>query len=97
MQWDLLPPLTCSAEQVAISGFLEPAYAIGGDSFDYAFDQTRFDFAVVEAIGHGTLEVACRRTLAGVGRGGQLFLDTVSLWFESFRTSAPLAVFMVPV
>lgn len=53
MQWDLLPPLTCSTEQVAISGILEPAYAIRGDSFDYAFDQTRVDFAVVDAIGHG--------------------------------------------
>jgi hypothetical protein len=53
MQWDLLPPLTCSTEQVAISGILAPAYAIGGDSFDYAFDSTRVDFAMVDAIGHG--------------------------------------------
>lgn len=53
VQWDLLPPLTCSTEQVAVSGILEPAYAIGGDSFDYAFDSTRVDFAIVDAIGHG--------------------------------------------
>ncbi len=53
VQWDLLPPLTCSTEQVAVSGILEPAYAIGGDSFDYAFDQDSVDFAVVDAIGHG--------------------------------------------
>ena len=53
VQWDLLPPLTCSTEQVAVSAILEPAYAIGGDSFDYAFDSTRVDVAMVDAIGHG--------------------------------------------
>ena len=53
MQWDLLPPLDCSTEQVAISGILAPAYDIGGDSFDYAFDSARIDFAIVDAIGHG--------------------------------------------
>lgn len=53
MQWDLLPPLTCSTEHVAVSGILEPAYSIGGDSFDYAFDSTHVDFAIVDAIGHG--------------------------------------------
>jgi hypothetical protein len=53
VQWDLLPPLTCSTAEVAVSGILEPAYAIGGDSFDYAFDSDRVDFAMVDAIGHG--------------------------------------------
>lgn len=53
VQWDLLPPLTCATDEVAVSGILEPAYAIGGDSFDYAFDQTSVDFAIVDAIGHG--------------------------------------------
>ena len=53
VQWDLLPPLACSTEQVAVSGILEPAYEIGGDSFDYAFDASRVDFTIVDAIGHG--------------------------------------------
>ena len=53
VQWDLLPPLSCSTEQVALSGILEPAYDIGGDSFDYAFDASRLDFAIVDVIGHG--------------------------------------------
>lgn len=53
VQWDLLPPLSCSTEQVAISGILEPAYNIGGDSFDYAFNAERLEFAIVDAIGHG--------------------------------------------
>lgn len=53
VQWDLLPPLACSTERVALSGILEPAYEIGGDSFDYAFDESRLDFTIVDAIGHG--------------------------------------------
>ena len=57
LQWDLLPPLTCATEEVAISGILAPAYAIGGDSFDYSFDSTRVDFAIVDAIGHGMSSV----------------------------------------
>jgi len=53
VQWDLLPPLSCSVDELAISGILEPAYDIGGDSFDYAFNRTRFDFTIVDAIGRG--------------------------------------------
>jgi serine phosphatase RsbU (regulator of sigma subunit) len=52
-QWDLLPPLTCSTDEVALSGILEPAYDIGGDSFDYAINPDRLQFAIVDATGHG--------------------------------------------
>jgi Stage II sporulation protein E (SpoIIE) len=53
MQWDLLPPLSCSTPAAAISGTLEPAYSTGGDSFDYALTEHRLDFAVIDAVGHG--------------------------------------------
>ncbi len=52
-QWDLLPPLTCSTDEVALSGILEPAYDIGGDSFDYAINPGCLEFAIVDATGHG--------------------------------------------
>lgn len=52
-QWNLLPPLTCASSEVEVSGILEPAYEIGGDSFDYALNQTSLDFAIVDAVGHG--------------------------------------------
>jgi Stage II sporulation protein E (SpoIIE) len=52
-QWDLLPPLSFACDEVAISGILEPAYSIGGDSFDYAINPGRLDFAIVDAAGHG--------------------------------------------
>ncbi len=53
LQWHLLPPLACSTEHVALGGILEPAYEIGGDSFDYAFDASCVDFTIVDAIGRG--------------------------------------------
>jgi hypothetical protein len=36
MQWSLLPPLMMTTPQVSVAGILEPAYTVGGDSFDYA-------------------------------------------------------------
>jgi Stage II sporulation protein E (SpoIIE) len=53
MQWDLLPPLSCSTSAAAISGTLEPAYSTGGDSFDYALNGDCLDFAIIDAVGHG--------------------------------------------
>ncbi len=52
-QWDLLPPLATISTEVAVSGILEPAYEIGGDSFDYALNPGRLDLAIIDAMGHG--------------------------------------------
>ncbi len=53
IQWSLLPPLTCSTPYISASGILEPAYSIGGDSFDYAQNATGLEFAIIDAVGHG--------------------------------------------
>ena len=53
IQWDLLPPLSCVTDHVSIAGMLEPAYSIGGDSFDYALNPDRAEFAIIDAVGHG--------------------------------------------
>ena len=52
-QWDLLPPLSYAGTEIAVSGILEPAYSIGGDSFDYAVNPGHLDMAVIDATGHG--------------------------------------------
>jgi hypothetical protein len=52
-QWDLLPPLSYAGTNVAVSGILEPAYSIGGDSFDYAVNPGQLDMVIIDAIGHG--------------------------------------------
>jgi serine phosphatase RsbU (regulator of sigma subunit) len=65
MQWELLPPLTFGTERVVITGGLEPAYDIGGDSFDYALNGSMADLLVIDSVGHG-LPAA---VLAGVAIG----------------------------
>jgi serine phosphatase RsbU (regulator of sigma subunit) len=53
MQWDLLPPLVLKAGTIAVAGLVEPAYDVGGDCFDYAANGPTFDFALMDAMGHG--------------------------------------------
>ncbi|RBY95015.1 serine/threonine-protein phosphatase [Blastococcus sp. TBT05-19] len=53
IQWDLLPPLTFASDRVVIAGALEPAYDIGGDTFDYAINGPTVDLMVLDAVGHG--------------------------------------------
>ena len=53
MQWELLPPLTFGTERVLVTGGLEPAYDVGGDSFDYALNGSVMDLLVIDSVGHG--------------------------------------------
>jgi len=53
MQWDLLPPLSLDSGRVTVAGLIQPAYEVGGDSFDYAVNGDVLDFAVFDAMGHG--------------------------------------------
>lgn len=53
MQWDLLPPLVLKTARMAVAGLLEPAYDVGGDCFDYALNDTTFNLAMLDAMGHG--------------------------------------------
>jgi hypothetical protein len=53
MQWDLLPPLSLDSGSVSVAGLIQPAYDVGGDSFDYALNAGVLEFAVFDAMGHG--------------------------------------------
>jgi hypothetical protein len=53
IQWGLLPPLTFGTERVVITGGLEPAYDIGGDTFDYAVNGATADLLILDSLGHG--------------------------------------------
>ncbi|MHB8431917.1 MAG: PP2C family protein-serine/threonine phosphatase [Acidimicrobiales bacterium] len=53
MQWDLLPPLSLDSGRVSVAGLIQPAYEVGGDSFDYAVNGETLHFAVFDAMGHG--------------------------------------------
>jgi serine phosphatase RsbU (regulator of sigma subunit) len=95
MQWDLLPPLTCSTGAVSVSGILEPAYSIGGDSFDYALNPGGLDFAIVDAMGHGMpavlLSVSAINSLRNARREGAdletAYMDTGAVLEELFGDS----------
>jgi hypothetical protein len=79
IQWGLLPPLACAAEGVALSGILEPAYSIGGDTFDYALDSSGVQFALIDACGHGMpavlMSVAAINALRNARREGRSISD----------------------
>lgn len=63
MQWGLLPPLSFDGRVVTVSGALEPAYEVAGDSLDYAVEPEVAHVAVFDAMGHG-LESALMVSLA---------------------------------
>ncbi|THA77290.1 PP2C family protein-serine/threonine phosphatase [Streptomyces sp. A0592] len=63
IQWSLLPPLSMLMPRVAVAGVLEPAYAVAGDSFDYALNSEILHLAMVDAMGHG-LDAATMATVA---------------------------------
>ena len=97
IQWDLLPPLACSTADSALGGILEPAYAIGGDSFDYGFNGGRLDFAIVDAIGHGMpavlMSAAAINGLRNARRAGTRPARGVSEWsIASSRRSSALVL-----
>ena len=53
MRWALLPPLTFGSGHITVTGILEPAYDIAGDTFDYAVNGNMVHLAIFDAMGHG--------------------------------------------
>lgn len=63
LQRQLLPPLTMTTPRLSVAGILEPAYEVGGDSFDYALNHDVLSVAIIDAMGHG-LDAATMATVA---------------------------------
>ena len=53
VQWSVLPPLTFTLDGTTVAGLMEPAYEVGGDSFDYSINGDVLDIAMFDAMGHG--------------------------------------------
>jgi serine phosphatase RsbU (regulator of sigma subunit) len=79
MQWSLLPPLSFAAAGVTIAGVLEPAYQVGGDCFDYAFNAGCLEFAVLDMVGHGLTSAVLAALLVGAYRHGRREGDSLDL------------------
>jgi serine phosphatase RsbU (regulator of sigma subunit) len=81
IQWELLPVLAYELPRFSIAGALEPAYDIGGDTFDYAVSAQLLTVSVTDAVGHG-LRAAMLSSLAvsamrNARRSGSTILEQV--------------------
>jgi serine phosphatase RsbU (regulator of sigma subunit) len=71
MQWDLLPPLVLETPACTVAARLEPAYEVGGDSFDYAANGPVLDVALIDAMGHGVTSASIAALVVGCYRHGR--------------------------
>ncbi|MFI0356040.1 PP2C family protein-serine/threonine phosphatase [Actinomadura sp. 9N407] len=53
LQWQLLPGQGCAGAEFSLAGHLEPAYAIGGDGYDWSTERDHLALAVVNGAGTG--------------------------------------------
>ncbi|MER7225803.1 PP2C family protein-serine/threonine phosphatase [Streptomyces rubradiris] len=80
IQHQLLPSASCcEAAQFTLAGGLVPADDIGGDTYDYAFDQAALYLSITDAMGHDTdsalLATLTVNALRGARRAGGGVLD----------------------
>ncbi|MFH9660204.1 PP2C family protein-serine/threonine phosphatase [Streptomyces sp. NPDC017248] len=54
LQWNLMPPRAFANQDVVVAAAIEPAYAVGGDAFDYAVAGEQVHLAVFDAMGHNS-------------------------------------------
>ncbi len=83
IQQRLLPgPRTCEAAAFTLSGWLEPAASIGGDTFDYSLDRDVLHLSLTDAMGHGVdaalIASLCLGSLRGSRRAGATLLEQAS-------------------
>ncbi|MBE1484675.1 PP2C family protein-serine/threonine phosphatase [Plantactinospora soyae] len=83
MQWELLPGRSRIRPSFSLAGQLEPAYAVRGDSFDWADDGQRVWLSTVNGMGEGVTAsmLTCLGTnaLRNARRAGLELADQASL------------------
>jgi serine phosphatase RsbU (regulator of sigma subunit) len=90
IQRRLLPAaFTCEAGEFTLSGWLEPATSVGGDTFDYSLARDLLHFSVTDAMGHGVAS-ALTATL-GVGSLRNLRRRGESLIAQAEETNQAVA------
>jgi serine phosphatase RsbU (regulator of sigma subunit) len=80
IQQRLLPgSRTCEAGAFTLSGWLEPAADIAGDTFDYSLDRDTLHLSITDAMGHGVAAALtatlCVAALRGSRRHGQSLMQ----------------------
>ncbi|MGY1642545.1 PP2C family protein-serine/threonine phosphatase [Geodermatophilus sp. SYSU D00703] len=72
IQRRLLPSsYTCEAAQFTLAGWLEPASAVGGDTFDYTLDRDVLQLSITDAVGHQVPASLLATLLVGGLRNGR--------------------------
>ncbi len=72
IQRRLLPSaFTCEAGQFTLAGWLEPADAVGGDTFDYNLDRDFLQVSITDAVGHQVAASLLATLLVGSLRNGR--------------------------
>src|SRR3712207_9055094 len=72
IQRRLLPAsYTCEAGQFTLAGWLEPASAVGGDTFDYILERHRLQISITDAVGHQVTAALLATLLVGALRNGR--------------------------
>lgn len=87
MQWDLLPPLVLRTPAMAVAGLVEPAYDVGGDCFDYAANGPVFDFAIMDAMGHGLASAVVAGLAMGTYRHGRREARSLQSMHDNLATT----------
>lgn len=80
IQRRLLPgAFTCEGGEFTLSGWLEPAATIGGDTFDYSLERDVLHLSVTDAMGHGVSSALtatlCVASLRNTRRAGASLLE----------------------
>lgn len=72
IQHRLLPATyTCDATQFTLSGWLEPAGEIAGDTFDFSLDRDTLHLSITDAMGHALESALLATVLIGSLRNGR--------------------------
>ena len=82
MVWAFLPPRTFATERVLVSATLEPAYAVGGDAFDYSVIGDHLYVSIFDATGHdlvaGLMSSVAMASCRSTRRSGETLAEVVA-------------------
>jgi serine phosphatase RsbU (regulator of sigma subunit) len=103
MQWELLPGRSRVRPSFSLAGQLEPAYAVRGDSFDWAEYDDRLYVAVLNGMGEGVtaalLTSLATQALRNARRAGLELADQAALAdqavFAQYRGATHVAALML--
>ncbi len=83
LQWDLLPGRSLTHSDFVLAGQLEPAYAVGGDQFDWSVDGDRLTVTVLNGAGSGLaaslLTVVAVNAMRNARRSGGSLVEQAEL------------------